>query len=83
MSEQWLRCVVAEGVFSDESVIVLTTLAGEKVSAFVPSDAVERIDEQAGRVKVRVFEDKGKRWAVLPDATSTLITIADEDLVPA
>lgn len=80
MFDRWLKCDVFRGMFSDEFAVVVSTSGGECVSAFVPSDRVEGKAEQAGRVRVRVFEETGRSWAVLPNESQTIIAVEPSEL---
>lgn len=70
MSGSLLECQVREGMFSDESVVVFTTIDGEEVSFFVPKSEIED-----GHVRVRVFEDQGNMYAVIPNEDQSIIPI--------
>ena len=83
MTEKWLKCTVAKGMFSDELVVVFKSEAGEVLSVFVPKEAVEGEIDGEGKVKVRVFDDQGKIWVVLPTPTADTVPIDDQSLVPA
>lgn len=83
MTETWLKCTVAKGMFSGELVVVFKSETGEVLSVFVPKEAVEGEIGHEGKVKVRAFDDKGKRWVVLPTPTADTVSVADENLVPA
>jgi hypothetical protein len=82
MSEQWLKCQVFKGMFSDEKA-VLYRFGQLNVSVFVPKDCVEVDAEPEGRVKVRVFERDGTVWAVFPNSQSAVAAVNNADLVPA
>lgn len=84
MTETWLKCIVAKGMFSAELVVVFKSETGEVLSVFVPKEAVEGEIGQEGKVKVRAFDDKkGRKWVVLPTPTADTVPIDDESLVPA
>ena len=83
MTEKWLKCTIAKGMFSGELVVVFTSETGQEISVFVPKEVVKGDIDGEGKVKVRVFDDKGKRWVVLPTPTADTVPIADENLVPA
>lgn len=80
MAQFWLRCQVAKGMFSDEVTVIVQSQDGEEISAFVPR---ERVEEANGRVKVRVFDEKGGRFAVLPNENQTVVGIRDSELAAA
>ncbi len=77
MSDRWLKCLVQKGMFSDECVIVIKTSGGEPFSAFVPKSTVERSD----RVKVRVFEQTGQSWAILPNEDQSIVDVQPSELI--
>ena len=78
MSETWLTCEIGDGMFSDEMVVVFDTDKGEVVSFFVPKSCVESLAGTKGRVKVRVFEDGGHTWAVLPNEVQSVVPVKPE-----
>ena len=82
MSEQWLRCHLLKGMFSDEVAIKLTS-GGKDFSVFVPREFVRGQVDQIGEVKVMVFHQGGARWAVLPTAQRAIVQINEADLVIA
>jgi hypothetical protein len=77
---KWLKCTVANGMFSDECTIIVRTRNGEMVSVFVPKDLTQRTE---GRVKVRVTESQGHSFALLPDEHQSIIDVDASDLLPA
>jgi len=82
MNEMWLRCLLYKGMFSDEMAIKYS-FHGKEISVFVPKQMVNGEPDQQGTVKVKVFEEGGTRWAVLPNSQSAVVPIEDEDLIPA
>lgn len=78
MSESWLDCEIGDGMFSDEMVVVFDTDKGEVVSFFVPRSSVEDLGEAKGRLRVRVFEDGGQTWAVLPNEVQSIVPVNPE-----
>ena len=83
MTQSWLKCRIVKGMFSDELTVVIRSQDGEAISAFVPKDRVEGKVEAAGRVKVRVFESTGQKFAVLPNENQTVISIDESELAVA
>jgi hypothetical protein len=82
MNEQWLRCQLLKGMFSDE-VAIKCMVRGKEFSVFVPKDFVSGEVDQEGKVRVMVFQLAGTSWAVLPSAQKSIIPINDHDLVSA
>lgn len=81
MMEQWLKCIVFKGMFSDELAIRVSLKRGRWTSCFVPKDKVDgRIGEE-GKVKVEVFKRGGTTWAVLPTEYSEAYPVNEADLV--
>ncbi len=76
----WLKCTVANGMFSDEYTVIVRTRNGETVSVFVPKDSTQQAE---GRVKVRVTECQGHSFALLPDEHQSVIDVDASDLQPA
>ncbi|MEX2212618.1 MAG: hypothetical protein WD768_00725 [Phycisphaeraceae bacterium] len=70
MSEDWLKCDISEGMFSDERAVTYGDM-----SVFVPEDSV---DNEA--VKVMTFEDEGGIFAVLPTSDRAIIAVKKSDL---
>ncbi|HMU41023.1 MAG TPA: hypothetical protein PKE31_18605 [Pseudomonadota bacterium] len=80
---QWLKCKVVKGMFSDELTVIIQALDGETISAFVPRDRVECSEPSVGRVKVRVFDSTGQKFAVLPNETQTILSVHESALAAA
>lgn len=82
MWEQWLRCRILKGMFSDELAVSYPPRAGTSVaSVFVPRDYVEgKIDEE-GKVRVKVFREGDTAWAVLPSPQRLMIAVDEADLL--
>lgn len=82
MNEQWLRCTVQDGMFSDEVAVTYRPAqhAAREYSFFVPRSSV-RLEE--GRVKVRVFREGQVAWAVFPNETQSLVAVDESDLIAA
>ena len=78
MSEEWLRCVVQKGMFSDEQLVLIVTATGESVAFFVPKDQIRE-----NRVRVRSFSENSRRWAVVPNENQSIVAVEDSELVPA
>lgn len=70
MSENWLKCEIGDGMFSDEK-----SVSYDKMSVFVPDNAVDQ-----GAVRVMIFEDRGSTFAVLPSSDRTIIPVRKADL---
>ena len=81
MAEQWLRCSVLKGMFSDELAIVYEFKQNggkpEKSSFFVPRD---KVVESEGKVRVRVVRQGDTAWAILPTENQAMIPIDEADL---
>lgn len=80
MTQQWLKCSVSEGMFSNERVISVDVRGGGIQDEFVPADTVEGQGED-GLVKVNVFIRDDGRWAVLPTCYSETIPIERRQLI--
>jgi hypothetical protein len=78
----WLRCRLGDGMFSDEVVVTYPAAGNEELqsSVFVPSAYVRGESGHEGEVQVEVVVQKGKRYAVLPNAEQDLISPEDGDL---
>ncbi len=61
MSSAWLKCVARPGIFSDESIVEVTTWNGTERAYTVPKTQVAH-----DRVRVRVTKHEGTLWARLP-----------------
>jgi hypothetical protein len=83
MGERWLRCVVRQGMFSDELVVVIKILSGESASFFVPKERVIGQADQEGQVKVRAFQEDSRAWAVVPNETQTILAVDESQFVNA
>jgi hypothetical protein len=77
MREQFLKCQVYKGMFSDELAIKVSSKRGD-ASFFVPKNLVQ---ESEGRVKVRVYREGQTSWAVLPDENQTAVPVEEGDLL--
>ncbi len=82
MLERWLRCEVRKGMFSDELVVVITSVTGEATAFFVPRERVEG-DKSDGRVRVRAFSEHSRAWAVVPNETQTVVAVDESQFVGA
>lgn len=79
MSDQWLKCLVTEGMFSDESVVQITTLADQQLSFFVPTSATR--DNQ---LKVHVIErTKDGTLVVIPNENRSIVPVSSNKIVAA
>ncbi|MFI5401449.1 MAG: hypothetical protein ACHQ1G_00720 [Planctomycetota bacterium] len=79
MPEEWLKCEVLPGLFSNEAIVVVRDLAGHAHRYFVPLDAVS-----TDRVRVRVSNGGDLLWATIPTAQpSSVVAVKQEDLVAA
>lgn len=83
MSDQWLRCEVRKGMFSDERVVVIRTESGEEASFFVPRESVTGDLDQEGRVQVQMLKDNSRAWAVVPNESRTIIPVSESEFVAA
>jgi hypothetical protein len=77
MREQFLKCQIYKGMFSDELAIKVTSKRGD-TSFFVPKNLVQ---ESRGTVKVRVYREGQTSWAVLPDENQTAVPVHEGDLL--
>ncbi len=80
MDEKWLVCEVLKGMFSDEVVVRYSSPGNEGYSFFVPKDKV-RFRDSRGEVIVRVVEQGGAPYAVIPTEDQAIIPVREEDLV--
>ena len=82
MSEQWLRCDIFKGMFSDELAIKYSPPGSTyPVSVFVPKDLVQGdLTQGRGQVKVMVFRRGESSWVVLPSSQRTEIPVSESDL---
>lgn len=82
MAENWLRCRVAKGMFSNERVIVVDVKGNGSIEELVPEDSVKEEGEE-GYVSVRVFDGENGPWAELPTTYRRAIPIEEDQLEPA
>lgn len=80
MAQQWLKCNVSEGMFSNERVIAFNMRGNGSLEEFVPADKVEGQGKD-GRVKVRVITRDDGQWAVLPTPYSETVPVELTQLV--
>ena len=80
MKEQWLRCHLLKGMFSDEVAIKFSSL-GTPVSFFVSKEYVNGEVDREGKVRVNTFTDAGTVWAVLPTPQKKIVAVDAGDLV--
>ncbi len=80
MTQQWLNCSVAKGMFSDELAVTYKPLSGPETSVFVPQGLVESDSNNVGRVRVEVFKTGTKTWAVLPSESRDEVLVGDTDI---
>lgn len=80
MGQQWLKCNVSKGMFSNERVIAFNMRGSGLMEYFVPADTVEG-QGQDGRVKVRVITHNDGPWAVLPTPYSKTVPVEPTQLV--
>lgn len=83
MNQQWLKCRVLKGMFSDERVVQVPTRGGDKLSFFVHKDKVEGDIDRDGRVRVDVLRREDMTVAFVPSEYPEAIAVRDEDLQPA
>jgi hypothetical protein len=83
MIQQWLRCSIFKGMFSDELAInYVPSGSTQPISVFVPREMVQGdISQGTGQVRVTVFRRGESFWAVLPSSQQTEIPVNDADLV--
>jgi len=80
MSEKWLLCRIAKGMFSDETAITYSWPGSRETSVFVPSQFVRKDDGDTGRVKVLVFSKGPQTWAVLPNENREEVLVRAADI---
>jgi hypothetical protein len=80
MAQQWLKCRVSEGMFSNERVIVFRGKGNDSIEEFVPADMVEVREGQEGRVRVFIVTRDDGPWAILPTPYSKTVPIDKEQL---
>ena len=76
--EHWISCRVYDGMFSDERVVEVD--AGSQVLTVYVSRDVVKGQGDAGRLKVQVVEQYGKKLAVLPTSTRETIPVVESQL---
>lgn len=82
MTQQWLKCKVSKGLFSDERLITVEIKGNRSVDEFVPADQT-RGGDRDGRVRVSIGTINGVLWAVLPAVYSESVPINPTQLMPA
>lgn len=80
MMENWLKCEIEKGMFSDEVTVKVTNAKGEAIAVFVPTEQVQPVSK---KVRVRSFVASGYTFAVLPDDRRTTLSVNLSDLQPA
>ncbi|MBC8372284.1 MAG: hypothetical protein ISS78_07765 [Phycisphaerae bacterium] len=80
MTDQWLKCKILKGMFSDESTMVYPAESATASSFFVPKEKVRETD---GAVHVRVFREGGTMWAIVPAESQPVIQVNEKDLTPS
>jgi hypothetical protein len=86
MQDRWLKCRLAQGMFSNEfTVTVKTASVPSDVSSYFVSDGYVHADGRApdGRVLVRAYRDGSTWWAMLPTDSLDIIPVAADDLQPS
>jgi hypothetical protein len=78
MRDHWLTCNVLKGMFSDELAVEY-----HDASFFISKRFIETTAAGTARVRVRVFRDVDKTWAVLPTEDRATISVEQKDLVAA
>jgi len=81
MFEQWLRCNIFKGVFSDEVTVQIQPKEGKPSAFIVSRDQVVGEYDRAGQVRVRVYQEGSTSWAVLPTDNRTIIPVDESELV--
>lgn len=81
MTQQWLKCSVSKGMFSNERVIIFNIKGNGSLEEFVPADKVEGQGKN-GRVKVRVITRDDGQWAVLPTPYGKTVPVEPAQLAP-
>ena len=88
MNEKWLKCVVGEGMFSDELVVTVAPKlrsGSDPTSVFVPKEMVRRdeVQRDQGLLRVLAFLRGTTWWAILPTEYQMTIPVSEVDLVSA
>ncbi len=87
MEEAWFKCKVLKGAFSDERGILYRSADGAEDGNWVPVDKVRGEIGQMGAVRVRMYEQNGMIWIILPtDYSDSIVAHPDDverDLVEA
>ena len=78
--EQWLRCRVFKGMFSNERTIVVRVKGNGSVEFIVPQSSVQENNDE-GRVRVTVVNRADAKWAVIPTAYRESVPIEEAELV--
>lgn len=80
MSEKWLQCRIAKGMFSDETAVTYSLPGSRKTSVFVPSQFVRKDVGDTGRVKVLVYTKGPQTWAILPNESREEVLVRVDDI---
>ena len=83
MADQWLKCNVFKGMFSDELAVKVRQTEGGFAAFFVPKSLVEGSIDHEGKVRVRVFHEGPTAWAVIPAENAPTIPVEEADLLAA
>lgn len=83
LDEQWLRCKVDCGMFSDEVAVTYPATTPWQKSVFVPRSFVRSSQsEELDEVLVKVLSRDGRRFAVLPSSQRDIVRVEEADLHP-
>jgi hypothetical protein len=78
--ERWLRCLVDKGMFSNERAITYPPEGAALHSVFVPAEDVAGVPGEKGHVRVRIMNEEGAVWAILPTNYRDAVVVAEHDL---
>jgi hypothetical protein len=77
----WLECRVDQGMFSDEFAVTYPSTGPWQKSVFVEKQAVELQGPNGiARVRVRLFQQDGQLYAVLPSPNGDIVHVRDGDV---
>jgi hypothetical protein len=83
MSEEWLKCRVFKGMFSDERAVVFRLKSGEDYSAFVSESKVIGNINEEGKLRVKVFRNNGSILVQIPTDQPEVMAVQGQDLITA
>lgn len=81
LNEQWLRCKVDRGMFSDEVAVTYPPVTPWQKSVFVPRSCVRSSkSDELDEVLVKVLTRNGRQFAVLPSSQQDVVRVEGADL---